>query len=94
MKKGSKIKKPHPTDGLKGLCLYFDGEFSNPQLSKIMPYVFAFGGRVFSTVDDRVKCVVKGKSPSLKKKDLAKFPDIKVIDYEEFLEMFTLGGYI
>lgn len=86
--------KPHPTDGLKGLCIHFDGEFSNPNLSKITPYVFAFGGRIFNGLDGRVNCVVQGRKPKLTKKFLASMHELKVYDYDEFLDKFTLGGYI
>lgn len=80
--------KAHPTDGLKGLKIYFDGTFENPLLSKMTPYIFAFGGRIFNRLDERVECLVQGQKPSIPKRDLAKFPNLKIMDYQTFMDTF------
>lgn len=86
---------PHSTDGLKGLRLYFDGSFRNPFLSKIQPYIFAFGAKIYIRLDERVDCVVQGENTLLTKKELSKFPGLKTISYQEFLdEFFSSNKYL
>lgn len=86
--------KFHPTDGLNGLCIYFDGKFKDPMLSKIKPFILAFGGRIFTGLDERINCVVKGSNPLVSDSELLKYPKLKIIDYQSFLKSyFSEGNY-
>ena len=91
----NKKNKGHSTDGLKGLCIFFDGQFANPNLSKMKPYIFTFGARIFNVLDQRINCVVLGRNPSLSKRELSKFPNLKIMDYQTFIETyFSPNNYV
>lgn len=92
-KMSNKKKNKHSTDDLKGLCIYFDGICENPLITKMQPYIFAFGGRIFTRLDERVNCLVVGKNPKIKKGEISKFPNLKIMDYQTFLDSYFKSSH-
>jgi len=88
IKMSKKKVKTHSTDGLKDLRIHFDGKIKNPLLSKMTPYIFAFGGRIFNTLDERIDCLVLGENPSISKRELSKYPNLKIMEYQTFLDTY------
>lgn len=91
----NKKRNKHSTDDLKGLCIYFDGQFTNPSLSKMKPFIYTFGARIFNVLDQRINCVVLGRNYSLSKRELSKFPNLKIMDYQTFIDTyFSPNNYV
>ena len=75
-----------------GLRFYFIGEFINPHLSRLKPYIKAFGGKISVKLNDKVDYVVMADETKLTKKELEKCPNAKLISYDYFCKNFDSGN--
>jgi NAD-dependent DNA ligase len=75
----------------EGLRFHFVGNF-NPHISRLKPYIHAFGGKIMVQLSDKVDYIVMGDGAKINKKQLEKCPNAKMISYDYFCKNFDSGN--